>query len=574
MSTIEQLKEKVSVHIKGPFTEQLRKISQISTPQTLQQKQSAEALNKAESDYKSAVKTRDNVKEYSKLDNTLKGLNSEIENLKRNISFMRDSHFSASESYVKKQNEHLAKLEAQRANVVKAHEAVGKKLEVSGIDVRNLPKTVAKSEEKVKQSKSSYDTEKATQRSEKHKAKVERANNNLSIAGNLSKARSDIVNFITGVVGAAASVHGEGSKAAEVLAKWKTATGQLTLSLSSFLVPALEALTGFVTAAVHTINSFVETFPNLSQWIGYAIGALVALMAIIVPIITLTGTMSAALAGVSTAIAFFGKVIGVIGAIIKPLFVFLAGLSAPMLLLVAAIAGIAIGLYAFNDDVKAFVDGIIDSIGNFFSGLWDKAKSLIPRFGDDEKEQAKKVNDYKDKVKNKTNPIENTVANSSAVSQIQANASFANASEIMQIQSKASGPVSIKAATCILALSGSSIALATDKPISGEGIQPELPKGLENASQYLANNTLVTDNGNETNSTNLTDALGQTTQVSSANRLAISNGNSVNVEGSNIVINISTGAEANSEDIALAVRQALAEQQAEQERQIRGMLND
>ncbi len=574
MNTIEQMNEKVSVHIKIPVIKQLRKISQVSGPKTEQQQNSDEIIRKVESDYKGAVQTKNDVKEYAKLDNSLKSLNKQIENTKKKIDGLGSPH-SAKWKWDKGiLDANLAKLEAQKSSVAKEHETVGKRLEARGVNVKNIPKAVEKAEQKVKQSKHGYDTEKATQRSEKHKARVERANNNLSIAGNLNKARSDIVNFITGVVGAAASVHGEGSKAAEVLAKWKTATGQLTLSLSSFLVPALEALTGFVTAAVHTINSFVETFPNLSQWIGYAIGALVALMAIIVPIITLTGTMSAALAGVSTAIAFFGKVIGVIGAIIKPLFVFLAGLSAPMLLLVAAIAGIAIGLYAFNDDVKAFVDGIIDSIGNFFSGLWDKAKSLIPGFGDDEKEQAKKVNDYKDKVKNKTNPIENTVANSSAVSQIQANASFANASEIMQIQSKASGPVSIKAATCILALSGSSIALATDNPISGEGIQPELPKGLENANQYLANNTLVTDNGNETNSTNLTDALGQTTQVSSANRLAISNGNSVNVEGSNIVVNISAGVEANSEDIALAVRQALAEQQAEQERQIRGMLND
>ncbi len=651
MIDIGKLKERISAYKESPLvkklSEPLRQVSQIIAPQTTEAKERSQAVEKAEERVTRAKKIRDGIKEFPELEDKVKKSTSRAQHYSQKINNVPnpDSFWGKQKKrlYGYRQKAHERKVnnaEEKMAGTRKAAKSIG-------LNVNRHPEAVEKSKKKVDELEQKLRPEKETKRRARQDDHLSRANNRLSTAGNLSKSRSDIVNFITSTVEAVAKLQGPNSDAAKVINKWKTATGQLTVSLSSFLVPALETLTGFVTYAVERLNTFVETFPNLSKWIGYAVGALVALMAIIVPIVTITGTVSAAIAGLGSAVTFFSgligvvtTVIGVIVTVVKGLFLGIAAFTGPIWAIVAVLAAVGAILYAFSDEIFAVISGIAEFILFIFSSIGEAITGFFSGFSwfsDDEEKQAKKVNDYKDKAKTQTVKIENTVPNSkkiqetqskiangttqtqsnvsneiakiqsktsSGVTQNQSNVS----NEVTKIQSKTSNAISIKAATCILALSGGSVALAAEQQVSeqvakyqsvqsssettssvnetldksiktvsantSDVTQADLPEGVGKASQVVADNQIVADNSLVNNESNSTEVTGDVTQIASGTKLSNKETNSLYVEGTKIEINVTAEKGSDAQTLAAAIRRELEQQQAQQLRQLRGMLND
>lgn len=617
------------VNIASPIAEQIKKSAQVISPISKQEQKQNSTVKETQEQLKNAVKSRDDAKQYSKLGDSLKSLNKQIEATQKQIGAIKSPKSPVGKWEKAFAEDKLGKLNTRRGDIVKQRHKVEERLQHSGFDTRNESKIVGKSEEKVKKLQQEYDFEKQAQTRDKRDDRITRANNQFSAVANVNKTRSDLVNFITSTVGAFADLQGKSGPAAKALEKWNTATGQLTISLGKFLTPALESLSHFVKIAVDTINGFMVQFPNLSKWIGYGIGALIALMAVIVPIIAITGTFSAAVAVFGSAFALFSSLagivataVGVIGGVLKAIFLGVMAFTGPIVAVIGAIVALGAIFYTFSDEIFAIFSGIYDFVAGIFSSIAEKLSGLFSGFSlfsSKEEKQAEKVNAYKKKTKEQTDKVENTITKSN---------------EANHFQSKVSGAISIKAATCILALSGSSIALAADKQISEQAgnipfvqanaeskvnldkshklsnavqngnsqlavsshyssvskqldetftkantslnnvPQITLPAKIEKASLRVTENQIVSPEQATVENASSTQLAGMITQVSPTARISANESKSIHIEGSKFEINVTAQNGGDHQALATAIRRELEKQQAEQMRQLRGMLND
>lgn len=129
----------------------------------------------------------------------------------------------------------------------------------------------------------------------------------------------------------------------------------------------IPAVRSFIDRIIDVINWFQELDPAWQKVIGIVVGFLAALGPVLIII---------------------GKIIGVLSTlvpIIKGVGVVFAALTAPIGLVVAAIAAaIAIGWVLYNnwDEVVAFVRGLWERFRDFFIGVWDRFRDRMATFAD------------------------------------------------------------------------------------------------------------------------------------------------------------------------------------------------
>ena len=84
--------------------------------------------------------------------------------------------------------------------------------------------------------------------------------------------------ILKGANGEAARVAGQmGDNAAGGFKAMNSAIEGLKISFGDLLMPAVRSITTLITGLTRRLNKFVETWPNLSRWIGYGIAAIAGL---------------------------------------------------------------------------------------------------------------------------------------------------------------------------------------------------------------------------------------------------------------------------------------------------------
>ena len=422
--------------------------------------------------------------------------------------------------------------------------------------------------------------------------------------------------------------------AAKVYYGWVDATNSFNKAIVAVFTPAMKTLTEFVKSLSTRIIELSQKYPNLIKWVGYLIMGLIGLMLIVAPVLAAVGSLSLAMAGVGPLLGFLssivistlGTIVSFASALLTPLVGMISGLLGVLVPIIMSILGTIVGaVISFLTPLLLFLAPLLlviaviavvagavvllisalEALGNWFSGWFGSDD-------DDDKKQAKKVQQQSSKVEkavpaaSEIDAIKNRTGTNSVTGLALAGviagggalASENNGSVLEQqniIERTQSSNVTVvtarenyvetdrfvkKIEEVKPQTNDLEVNKAFDKSVkavnaSTSGVtKTGLPEEVGKASQVIADNQVVADNNSIINESSSTEVTGDVTQIASGTRLSNKESNSLYVEGTKIEINVTADKVSDAQTLAAAIRRELEQQQAQQLRQLRGMLND
>lgn len=592
-------------------TKDIRELGE-SAKQSKGELKKAEEKRKLIASYQSAEKNiNKNADKYLKAFDDLDTKRAERNNAQGGNNKTLDKEIKALEKTVRDYDRAAAKqLDAQ------------KKLKSAGVNIKKVPEERDRLDRKSRDLRTKIKKDKAVSRQTKRDQGIARANSRIASSANIGKLKGELLGFVTGAIGKAASKLGENSPAGRAIKKWNEATSAFYVAIGSALVPALEPLTNLVKNLAQKLTKFSQENPKIIKAIGVLIAVFIVLMSVVAPVLAALGTLSYVFGAVASVISVvtgvFTTVFSVISTIVGAIAASTLSLLAIGGIIVLVIAAIAAALYFFSDEIKAIFFGIVDFIKSIFSsiidyiaGLFSGDSWLSSLFGDSEEKE--KV----EEIQNQSSRVERAVPAATEIDVIKSKTESSSIKGLALATAVAAGGGAATENNTVLeqqkiveGAKGSNTTLVTtsenyfetDKLVkkvedtkpsvdslgvnsseqfvsqnfNQSDIQNLLPSNVNQANKFIQDNTIVAvaDNTQHSSNSASSDVINAGTQITSANRLTSSDNKQVHVEGDKIEINISGLLESNGRELALAIRKELEKHQAEKARQLRGMLND
>lgn len=160
----------------------------------------------------------------------------------------------------------------------------------------------------------------------------------------------------------------------------------LKIAFGDLLLPTVQVVTTMLTGLTRRLNDFVETWPNLSRWIGYGVAAIAGLAFVFSGLMTLLagvvgamvitrfGLKALGLSGLFSAFSIKKLALSFIGLATKAIPVVLTGLKALTVALMTNPIGLIVGGIAL---AAGLIVANWGSIGPWFSGLWQSVKQPL-----------------------------------------------------------------------------------------------------------------------------------------------------------------------------------------------------